>query len=66
VRPCSGTNQDKPNAPTDLHFVSHRLASFCYDPYHRPTDLPDTLDYRAMSELVRGLAGALVTVDEHR
>lgn len=32
--------------------------------YHRPTDLPDTLDYRAMSELVRGLAGALVTLDE--
>jgi len=32
--------------------------------YHRPTDLPDTLDYRAMSELVRGLAGALMTLDE--
>ncbi len=27
--------------------------------YHRPTDLPDTLDYRAMTELVRGLSGAL-------
>ena len=34
--------------------------------YHRPTDLPDTLDYRAMSELVHGLAAALVTLDEHR
>ena len=34
--------------------------------YHRPTDLPDTLDYRAMSELVRGLAGALLTLDERR
>ena len=34
--------------------------------YHRPTDLPATLDYRAMSELVRGLAGALVTLDERR
>jgi len=32
--------------------------------YHRPADLPDTLDYRAMSELVRGLAGALVTLDQ--
>ena len=32
--------------------------------YHRPTDLPDTLDYRAMSELVRGLAATLVTLDE--
>ncbi|MBH0198904.1 MAG: M28 family peptidase [Nitrospira sp.] len=34
--------------------------------YHRPTDLPDTLDYRAMSELVRGLAAALVMLDERR
>jgi len=34
--------------------------------YHRPTDLPDTLDYRAMSELVRGLAATLVTLDERR
>jgi Zn-dependent M28 family amino/carboxypeptidase len=34
--------------------------------YHRQTDLPDRLDYRAMSELVRGLAGALVTLDERR
>jgi Zn-dependent M28 family amino/carboxypeptidase len=34
--------------------------------YHRPTDLPTTLDYRAMSELVRGLAGALVTLDERQ
>ena len=32
--------------------------------YHLPTDLPDTLNYRAMSELVRGLAGALVTLDQ--
>jgi hypothetical protein len=34
--------------------------------YHRPTDLPDKLDYRAMSKLVYGLAGALVALDEHR
>jgi Zn-dependent M28 family amino/carboxypeptidase len=34
--------------------------------YHRLTDLPNTLNYRAMSELVRGLAGALVTLDERR
>ena len=34
--------------------------------YHRPTDLPDTLAYRAMSELVRGLAGTLVMLDERR
>lgn len=34
--------------------------------YHRQTDLPDTLDYRAMSELVRGLTVALVTLDERR
>jgi hypothetical protein len=34
--------------------------------YHRPTDLPDTLDYRAMSELMHGLAGALVSLDERR
>lgn len=34
--------------------------------YHRPTDLPDTLDYKAMSNLVFGLAGALVTLDQRR
>jgi len=34
--------------------------------YHRQTDLPDTLDYRAMSELVRGLVATLVALDERR
>ena len=34
--------------------------------YHRPTDLPGTLDYRAMSELVRGLSGALAALGERR
>lgn len=34
--------------------------------YHRPTDQPETLDYQAMSELVRGLAGALTALDERR
>lgn len=34
--------------------------------YHRPTDLPDRLDYRAMSELTRGLSGALLALDERR
>ncbi len=34
--------------------------------YHHPTDLPNTLNYRAMTELVRGLAGALVILDERR
>ena len=34
--------------------------------YHRSTDLPDTLDYRAMTELVRGLSGALTALDERR
>lgn len=34
--------------------------------YHRPTDLPDRLDYRAMSELTRGLSGALTALDERR
>lgn len=31
--------------------------------YHRPTDLPETLDYRAMTELVRGLSEALTALD---
>jgi hypothetical protein len=34
--------------------------------YHRSTDLPDSLDYGAMSELVRGLAGALTELAERR
>jgi Zn-dependent M28 family amino/carboxypeptidase len=34
--------------------------------YHRPTDLPHTLNYQAMTELVRGLAGTLVKLDERR
>ena len=34
--------------------------------YHRLTDLPDRLDYRAMTELVRGLAGALTALDGRR
>lgn len=34
--------------------------------YHRPTDLPHTLNYKAMTELVRGLAEVLVTLDERR
>ncbi len=34
--------------------------------YHRPTDLPHRLDYRAMTELVRGLSGALTALDERR
>ena len=28
--------------------------------YHRRTDLPETLDYRSMERLVRGLAESLV------
>ncbi len=34
--------------------------------YHRLTDLPDRLDYRAMTELVRGLAGALTALNGRR
>lgn len=34
--------------------------------YHRSTDRPETLDYRAMTELVRGLSGALTALDERR
>ena len=34
--------------------------------YHRRNDLPAALDYRAMSELVLGLAGALTALDERR
>lgn len=34
--------------------------------YHRPTDQPETLDYQAMTELVRGLSGALTALDERR
>ncbi len=32
--------------------------------YHRATDLPDRLDYEAMTELVRGLGDALISLDE--
>ncbi len=31
--------------------------------YHRSTDLPNTLDYRAMAELVRGLSHTLTALD---
>jgi Peptidase family M28 len=31
--------------------------------YHRPTDQPETLDYQAMTELVRGLSEALTALD---
>jgi Zn-dependent M28 family amino/carboxypeptidase len=34
--------------------------------YHGSTDLPDRLDYQAMSDLVQGLAGALTALDERR
>lgn len=34
--------------------------------YHRSTDLPDTLDYQAMAQLVRGLSGALTALDERQ
>ena len=34
--------------------------------YHRSTDLPDTLDYRAMTDLVRGLSRALTALDGRR
>ena len=34
--------------------------------YHRPTDLPDRLDYHAMTELVKGLGQALILLDERR
>lgn len=34
--------------------------------YHRSTDLPETLDYQAMTELVRGLSAALTALDERR
>jgi hypothetical protein len=32
--------------------------------YHRGTDRPDTLDYSAMAELVKGIAGTLVMLDQ--
>ncbi|MDP3091524.1 MAG: M28 family peptidase [Nitrospira sp.] len=32
--------------------------------YHRGTDRPDTLDYSAMAELVKGIAGVLVMLDQ--
>jgi len=32
--------------------------------YHRDTDRPDTLDYSAMAELVKGIAGALGGLDQ--
>lgn len=32
--------------------------------YHEDTDRPDTLDYRAMAELVNGMAGALGALDQ--
>ena len=31
--------------------------------YHPDTDRPDTLDYGAMAELVKGIAGALGALD---
>jgi hypothetical protein len=34
--------------------------------YHRSTDLPDTLDYHAMTELVKGLGHVLTSLDEQR
>jgi hypothetical protein len=34
--------------------------------YHRPADLLETLDYRAMTELVRGRSEALTALDERR
>ena len=34
--------------------------------YHRSRDLPETLDYQAMTGLVRGLFGALTALDERR
>jgi hypothetical protein len=34
--------------------------------YHRPTEQPETLDYQAMTELVRGLSEALTALDGHR
>jgi hypothetical protein len=34
--------------------------------YHCPTDQPETLDYQAMTELVRGLSEALTALDERR
>lgn len=41
-------------------------ALFRYPHYHRLTDLPERLDYRAMAELVRGLTGTLAALDERR
>jgi hypothetical protein len=32
--------------------------------YHRSTDRPETLDYGAMAELVQGMSGALVALDQ--
>ena len=34
--------------------------------YHRSTDLPETLDYQAMTDLVRGLSEALTALDGRR
>lgn len=34
--------------------------------YHRATDLPERLDYGVMTELVRGLGDALISLDGHR